>query len=330
MLVGVQSNQFPRALDIATPLARQRDPKVVSAAFTSRARSRCSRSAIRTSKGRGDGHLAVRGRSGRALGASAARCLRRRAPALYNFMNDLPNLEHAAPPLLPARRVTTAGSITSFDAGRGCPYQCSFCTIINVQGPQIAPPLAGRCRRDPREHRAGLALVLHYRRQFCPQPRLGGDPRPPDPAPRSGRAGDELHHSGGHALPQLANFVEKPARAGVGGCSWAGEHQPGPSPARRRARTRSPNTARCCWPGGRPVVTTYCGYITGFPGDTPESILRDIERDSKGAAGRSAGVLYLTPLPGSEDHKKLHEAGVAMDADLNRYDLNHTPRPIPR
>ncbi len=28
----------------------------------------------------------------------------------------------------------TAGATTSFDAGRGCPYQCSFCTIINVQG----------------------------------------------------------------------------------------------------------------------------------------------------------------------------------------------------
>ena len=24
--------------------------------------------------------------------------------------------------------------MTSFDAGRGCPFQCSFCTIINVQG----------------------------------------------------------------------------------------------------------------------------------------------------------------------------------------------------
>ena len=23
---------------------------------------------------------------------------------------------------------------TTFDAGRGCPFQCSFCTIINVQG----------------------------------------------------------------------------------------------------------------------------------------------------------------------------------------------------
>jgi hypothetical protein len=32
---------------------------------------------------------------------------------------------------------------------------------------------------------------------------------------------------------------------------------------------------------------------------------------------------YLTPLPGSEDHKKLHEAGIAMDPDLNKYDLNH-------
>ena len=29
---------------------------------------------------------------------------------------------------------------------------------------------------------------------------------------------------------------------------------------------------------------------------------------------------YLTPLPGSEDHQKLFKAGVALDADLNRYD----------
>src|SRR3981081_2073423 len=35
----------------------------------------------------------------------------------------------------PASRVKrTGGTVTSFDAGRGCPYQCSFCTIINVQG----------------------------------------------------------------------------------------------------------------------------------------------------------------------------------------------------
>src|ERR1700726_4535014 len=31
----------------------------------------------------------------------------------------------------------------------------------------------------------------------------------------------------------------------------------------------------------------------------------------------------LTPLPGSEDHKKLHAAGVDLDPDLNKYDLDH-------
>src|SRR5262249_18574559 len=32
---------------------------------------------------------------------------------------------------------------------------------------------------------------------------------------------------------------------------------------------------------------------------------------------------FLTPLPGSEDHKKLWQKGVWMDPDLNKYDLNH-------
>jgi hypothetical protein len=32
---------------------------------------------------------------------------------------------------------------------------------------------------------------------------------------------------------------------------------------------------------------------------------------------------FLTPLPGSEDHKNLWEKGAWMDPDLNKYDLNH-------
>src|SRR4030095_6588383 len=39
---------------------------------------------------------------------------------------------------------------------------------------------------------------------------------------------------------------------------------------------------------------------------------------------------YLTPLPGSEDHKKLYLSGVPMDPDMNKYDLEHacTAHPI--
>ena len=54
---------------------------------------------------------------------------------LYNYMNDLPGIEGTPIPLMAVERAQrTAGAATSFDAGRGCPYQCSFCTIINVQG----------------------------------------------------------------------------------------------------------------------------------------------------------------------------------------------------
>jgi hypothetical protein len=54
---------------------------------------------------------------------------------MYNYMHDLPGIDGAPAPMLGRDRVKrTSGTVTSFDAGRGCPYQCSFCTIINVQG----------------------------------------------------------------------------------------------------------------------------------------------------------------------------------------------------
>jgi radical SAM superfamily enzyme YgiQ (UPF0313 family) len=70
-------------------------------------------------------------------------------------------------------------------------------------------------------------------------------------------------------------------------------------------------------------IVTYCGYILGFPGDTRESVIRDIEIIKRELPVDLLEFFYLTPLPGSEDHKNLHESGVAMDADLNKYDLNH-------
>jgi radical SAM superfamily enzyme YgiQ (UPF0313 family) len=52
-------------------------------------------------------------------------------------------------------------------------------------------------------------------------------------------------------------------------------------------------------------VITYAGYILGFPTDTPESIARDIEIIKKELPIDILEFFCLTPLPGSEDHKKL-------------------------
>jgi radical SAM superfamily enzyme YgiQ (UPF0313 family) len=58
-----------------------------------------------------------------------------RAKPIYNYLDEMPEMAAAALPILPRGPVTrVAGHYTSFDAGRGCPFQCSFCTIINVQG----------------------------------------------------------------------------------------------------------------------------------------------------------------------------------------------------
>ena len=95
---------------------------------------------------------------------------------LYDFMNDLPALD-GEPAAVSARRASSGarpGISSSIDLGRGCPYQCSFCTIINVQGRKSRY----RTPDDLEQHRArqlrpGHPALLHHRRQFRAQSRLG-------------------------------------------------------------------------------------------------------------------------------------------------------------
>ena len=135
MLVGVQSNQFPRALDIARPL-RERGIQVAIGGFhvsgvismlqgADPDLERATALGVSLFAGEAEGRL------DEVLRDAAVDNLK----PLYNFMADLPGLEGAPPPLIAANKARrTVGGVTSFDAGRGCPYQCSFCTIINVQG----------------------------------------------------------------------------------------------------------------------------------------------------------------------------------------------------
>jgi len=159
MLVGVQSNQFPRALDIARPL-RQRGIQVAIGGFhvSGTIAMLAERdSDVRRAEEMGLSLFAgeAEGRLGEVLRDAAIHQLK----PLYNFMNDLPNLEGAAMPFLPSERILrTAGANTSLDAGRGCPYQCSFCTIINVQGRKSRYRSADDCERIVR---ANVAQGIH-------------------------------------------------------------------------------------------------------------------------------------------------------------------------
>src|SRR6185503_8881656 len=135
MLVGVQSNQFPRALDIARPLRARGIQVGIGGFHVSGVLSMLKGVDADLDRARAMGVSLfageAEGRLDEVLRDAAAGTLK----PLYNFINDLPNISGTPIPLMAAERAQrTAGHVTSFDAGRGCPYQCSFCTIINVQG----------------------------------------------------------------------------------------------------------------------------------------------------------------------------------------------------
>ena len=134
-LVGVQSSQFPRALDIARPLRAAGMPVMIGGFHVSGCLSMLPDmpSDLKTALDMGVSLFAgeAEERLDSVLRDAATASLR----PIYNYLDDLPAVEAAPVPFLLRRHVRrTAGGYSTFDAGRGCPYQCSFCTIINVHG----------------------------------------------------------------------------------------------------------------------------------------------------------------------------------------------------
>ena len=106
--------------------------------------------------------------------------------------------------------------MSSFDLGRGCPFQCSFCTIINVQGRKSRFRIADDLEAIVRENFAqGIKRVLHHRRQFGPQPALGGVLRPADQLRENEGMKVGLIIQVDTLCHRIPNFIDKAARAGV-------------------------------------------------------------------------------------------------------------------
>ncbi len=327
MLVGVQSNQFPRALDIARPLRARGIQVGIGGFHVSGTISMLNGqdAGLDEAKAMGLSLFAGEAEEGR-LDDVLRDAGRGELKPLYNFMNDLPSIEGTPIPLLVTERVMrTAGGVTSFDAGRGCPYQCSFCTIINVQGRKSR-------RRSPEDIekivRANVAQGLHS--FFITDDNFARNKDWEIILDRLIHLReveklkitfiiqvDTLCH-------RLPNFIEKCARAGVKRV-FIGLENINPEnlmgAKKRQNKITEYRKMLLAWKNVR--VITYAGYILGFPADTLESIMHDIDVIKRELPVDMLEFFYLTPLPGSEDHQKLFRAGAPLDPDLNKYDLNH-------
>ena len=326
-LVGVQSNQFPRAVDLARLFLAAGLPVCIGGFHVSGCIAMLP-------------EMPQDMREAQALGISffAGEAEDRRfdevlrdawngtLKPIYNYMDKLPSLQGEPPPFLPRQHVRrTSGSLSSVDLGRGCPYQCSFCTIINVQGRKSRFRSPDDLEQIVRENYAqGIKRFFITDDNFARNrdweilfDRLielrNGD------FPKIGFTiqVDTLCH-------KIPNFIEKAAQAGVRRVFIGLENiNPDNLIAAKKRQNKITEYREMLQKWRDHGAITYAGYILGFPGDSKESILRDIEIIKRELPLDILEFFFLTPLPGSEDHKVLWQKGVWMDPDMNKYDLNH-------
>jgi hypothetical protein len=326
MLVGVQSNQYPRALDIARPLRKAGIQVAIGGFHVSGCLAMLDGSAVDLDAGRAMGVSLFAGEAEGRLDIVLHDAVAGQLKPTYNFLNDLPGIDGTPTPFLPVENVRrTLGLSTSFDAGRGCPYQCSFCTIINVQGRKSR-------FRSPDDVEA---LVRSNWKQgvykyFITDDNFARNKHWEEILDRL----IWLRESQGIPLGlliqvdtlchKIPNFVEKAKRAGVTRVFIGLENiNPDNLLAAKKRQNKITEYRQMLLAWKDQGILTLAGYILGFPADTPESIRNDIEIIQRELPIDILEFFCLTPLPGSEDHKTLWAAKIPMDPDLNNYDLEH-------
>jgi radical SAM superfamily enzyme YgiQ (UPF0313 family) len=325
-LVGVQSNQFPRAMDLAARFRAAGIPVAIGGFHVSGCLAMLPELPPDLEAAKQLGIALFAGEAEGRLEGLFADALAGRLQPLYNFMDDLPGLQQQVTPFLPLDIVRRYGdTIGAFDAGRGCPFQCSFCTIINVQGRK------SRWRdADDVERLVRANLAQGVFRFFITDDNFARNRNWEAIFDRliEMREREKLElqfiiqvDTLCHRIP---NFVEKAARAG---CKrvFIGLENINPDnllqAKKKQNRVHEYRQMFLAWRAQR--IITYAGYILGFPNDTPERIARDIRTVQQELPVDLLEFFILTPLPGSADHQALHKAEVWMDPDMNKYDLEH-------
>jgi radical SAM superfamily enzyme YgiQ (UPF0313 family) len=329
-LVGVQSNQFPHAMDLARPFRAAGIPVCIGGFHVSGCLSMLPEIPSELKEAMDLGISLFAGEAEGRLDQVLIDAWNSALKPLYNFMDDLPSLTGVPIPILPATRVKrTGGKITTFDAGRGCPFQCSFCTIINVQGRK-----SRRRSADEIEQIVRSNLAQGINRFFITDDNFARNTDWEKVFDRliAMREEEKLNikfviqvDTMCHRLPR---FIEKAGRAGVARVFIGLESiNPDALMGARKKQNKVAEYRTMLLEWKRAGATIFAGYIVGFPSDTPESVMRDIEIIQRELPIDLLEPHCLTPLPGSEDHQKLHKAGAYLDPDLNKYDLEHVTTP---
>ena len=331
-MVGVQTNQFTRAVDLGKKFIACGLNVMVGGFHVSGSIQMLPRVPDEIQEGIDAGITMVAGEVENRWSELLKDAYSNSLKPLYNFLNDQPSLEGAVVPFTSKENLSFNGDSrqTSFDAGRGCPFKCSFCTIINVQG----NAMRGRTPDDIE------ALIKRNQAQdmrgfFITDDNFARHPRWEEIVDRiislKKKKRVTLMIQTDTMSYRIPRFVDKLARAG---CRRIFIGMESVNPDNLKACGKPQNriheyrTMLQAWRDAS--VVTHAGYIIGFPGDTYDSIMRDVERLKQELPIEFVVFFMMTPLPGSQDHLDNYLKGVPMAKEMNDYDTTRPCAEHPR
>jgi radical SAM superfamily enzyme YgiQ (UPF0313 family) len=327
-LVGVQTNQFPRACDLAREFRRAGLTVLIGGFHVSGYLALLPEIPPDIQQLMDEGVTIVKGEVEETWGDLLVDAVNGQLKPMYDYLNNKPDL-YTKP--IPAIRRTylrkfIAPNFGTMDCGRGCPFECTFCTIINVQGRKMrfrsAEHIAEAIRRN--YHENGITFYFFTDDNFARNKNWEAifdqliKIRTEDKIPV------EFMMQVDVLSWKIKNFVKKARQAGCinvfigmesvdpGNLAAAGKKQNQVSEYRQLIQEYRDND-----------ISAHVGYILGFPFDTVDSIRRDLRFLMEEVRPDHASFFILMPLPGSMDHLNMKRRGEWMHPDFNLYDSQH-------
>ena len=200
---------------------------------------------------------------------------------------------------------------------RGCPYKCNFCSVIKISGRQVrSPDIESTLESLRRAKRGGVKMIMFVSDNFNKFPTVR--------TMLQAMIDEQLH------IPffcqcdtHIAKDPELVALLGRAGCcemfvgvesfnrktlKAAGKHHNHP--------TQYAEIIRLCNEAG---IRPHFSNIIGFPNDDEAEILHHLEV-LKSLRPTVASFFVLTPIPGTEQYDEFRKTGLITEKNLDRFD----------
>lgn len=323
-MVGVQTCQYARALDLAMEFRKEGLACIIGGFHMSGCLAMLKDLPPELQKAVDNGITLVAGEIEGKLIDVLMDAYNGGLKPIYNYLAHRPSLSGVAGPSLPKIGYFSR-SLSSFDAGRGCPFKCSFCTVVNIQGNIMRGRTADDIEKIIREeYKNGVHSFFITDDNFA---------RHKDWEKIADRF-IELKEKRGIRLSlmiqadseayKIEGFIEKMAHAGVRRVFIGLESMDAENlKSAGKNQNKIIDYVKMLHKWRDNGVLIFAGYIIGFPNDTYESIMRDVELMKRKLPLDYAEFFIMTPLPGSDDHRKLIEKKARLAEDCNLYDSMH-------